>query len=209
MGTYQPTTQNGYNLFEVLSAMQKAIRRGDARTAVFFTMELWPKYSNLAWKRLHIISAEDVAGCITQEVRALHEAFLFIENGKKEDRSGRLFLAKAAILMSVWNKSRDADHAIVYLFDRKYVSDEDAKEYLAHLEQGELIPIPDYAYDMHTSRGKRAGANVEQFLVSEQEGLTPRVAGLFDHLVGTQKDPPKENKENDEKGAMDGGRSPG
>jgi replication-associated recombination protein RarA len=168
--------------------MQKAIRRGDAGIAVYFTMELWPKYSNLAWKRLHIISAEDVAGCITQEVRALHEAYLFINKGKgkMDDRSGRLFLSKAAILLSVWNKSRDCDHAIVYLFDRKYVSDDEAQAYLAKLDEGERLEIPDYAYDCHTHRGKRAGKTVEDFLVSEFEGLKPRVDGLFDHLVDPQ-----------------------
>ena len=180
---YRPTTQNGYDLFEVLSAIQKAIRRGDTGIAVYFTMELWPKYSNLAWKRLHIISAEDVAGCITQEVRALHEAYLFLEKSKKDDRAGRLFLSKAAILLSVWNKSRDCDHAIVYLFDRKYITDEQAKEYLAKLEEGEKLPIPEYAFDCHTRKGKRAGKNVEDFLVSEFEGLNPRVPGLFDDLV--------------------------
>ena len=180
---FRPTTQNGYDLFEVLSAIQKAIRRGDTGIAVYFTMELWPKYSNLAWKRLHIISAEDVAGCITQEVRALHEAYLFLEKSKKDDRAGRLFLSKAAILLSVWNKSRDCDHAIVYLFDRKYITDDQAKEYLAKLEEGEKIPIPEYAFDCHTRKGKRAGKDVEDFLVSEFEGLNPRVPGLFDDLV--------------------------
>lgn len=205
MSYFRPKTQNGYDLFEVLSAIQKAIRRGDTDIAVYFTMELWPKYSNLAWKRLHIISAEDVAGCITQEVRALHEAYLFINKGKSamDDRSGRLFLAKAAILLSVWNKSRDCDHAIVYLFDRKYVSDDTVKEYLAKLEEGEKLPIPEYAYDCHTFKGKRAGKNVEDFLISEHDGLSPRVPGLFDHLVDTTRENVKKKGLFNEHGGSD------
>ena len=34
-------TVSGYDFFEVSSAMQKAIRRGDARVAGFFALELW------------------------------------------------------------------------------------------------------------------------------------------------------------------------
>ena len=184
-GYYRPTTQNGYNLFDVLSAMQKAIRRSDAAVAVYFTLELWPKYWNLAWKRLHIISAEDVAGCVTQEIRALCEAFLFCNKGVKacDKPEGRLFLAKAALLLCASAKSRDADHACIYVYDRKYVSDEQAQEYLAKLEQGERMEVPEYAYDCHTVRGKRAGKTKADFLPSEFEALNPRVEGFFDGLV--------------------------
>ena len=65
-------TTNGYDFFEVSSAMQKAIRRGDARTAGFFALELWHSgYRDYVWKRLFTISAEDCYGIITAEVEAL------------------------------------------------------------------------------------------------------------------------------------------
>ncbi len=45
-------TIHGYDFFEVSSAMQKAIRRGDARVAGFFALELWhSNYRDYVWKR--------------------------------------------------------------------------------------------------------------------------------------------------------------
>ena len=65
-------TIHGYDFFEVSSAMQKAIRRGDARVAGFFALELWhSKYRDYVWKRLFTISAEDCYGLITKEIEAL------------------------------------------------------------------------------------------------------------------------------------------
>jgi len=46
-GYYRPTTQNGYNLFDVLSAMQKAIRRSDAakdQADAEYLQRKWGKY---------------------------------------------------------------------------------------------------------------------------------------------------------------------
>jgi replication-associated recombination protein RarA len=185
MMSFRPTTQQGYSLFDVMSALQKAIRRGEAGTAVYFGLELWPNFHNVLWKRLHVISAEDVAGCVTQEIRALHEAFEFCNKGVKahDKPEGRLFVAKAILLLAVSNKCRDSDHAIIYLYDRKQITDDQAQAYLDQLEDGERLPVPEYAYDCHTSRGKRLGKTKEDFLASESAALSPRIPGLFDECV--------------------------
>ncbi len=65
-------TIHGYDFFEVSSAMQKAIRRGDACVAGYFALELWhSNYRDYVWKRLFTISAEDCYGLITKEIEAL------------------------------------------------------------------------------------------------------------------------------------------
>jgi len=69
---YEARTTRGYGLNEVVSAMQKAIRRGDERLAGYFTIELFESgFEQYAWRRLLTISAEDCARIITQEVKAL------------------------------------------------------------------------------------------------------------------------------------------
>ena len=35
-----PPTKNGYDYFEVVSTIQKAIRRGDEKNALFFSVEV-------------------------------------------------------------------------------------------------------------------------------------------------------------------------
>ncbi len=49
-------TIQGYDFFEVSSAMQKAIWRADVKVAGFFALELWTSgYIDYVWKRLFTI----------------------------------------------------------------------------------------------------------------------------------------------------------
>src|SRR5688572_25105589 len=62
---------------EVAPCLQKASRRGDTALAGYMAIEMSESgYATYCWKRLLIISAEDCAGLITQEIKALHDAWL-------------------------------------------------------------------------------------------------------------------------------------
>ena len=67
-------TNRGHNFYEVLSALQKAIRRGNARLACYWTAELYETgFGPRVWNRLLVISAEDCWGTVTQHVEALRQ----------------------------------------------------------------------------------------------------------------------------------------
>ena len=56
--TMQLRTKRNYNFSEVSSAMQKAIRRGDAQLAGYWALELWSSgFGRYVWKRLLTVSA--------------------------------------------------------------------------------------------------------------------------------------------------------
>ena len=83
-------TQRGYDFYEVASALQKSIRRADVKLAGYMALELFPRYAEYCWKRLLTISAEDCYGIVTQEIKALYDAFWVINRGKKgDDLKGR------------------------------------------------------------------------------------------------------------------------
>ena len=180
---YRPSTKRGYDLFEVSSALQKSIRRGDVIKAGYFAVELFESgYDNYAWKRLLTVSAEDVRDFVTQEIKALHDSYVFINKGSKE-KKGRIFLSKAVIVLCQAVKSRDSDILTNYIYDKKsMICDEDIDAILADIRQ-ERIDIPEYAFDVHTARGKRAGKTKDDFFKEESAALNPKVPGLFDHLV--------------------------
>jgi len=78
MEKYQQKTKNWYDLFEVVSAMQKDIRRNNEEDAVFRAMELCPQYVNYMWKRLLVISTEDIADeWMCQKIRAMQQSHYF------------------------------------------------------------------------------------------------------------------------------------
>ncbi len=172
-------TINGYDFFEVSSAMQKAIRRADARTAGFFALELWhSNYRDYVWKRLFTISAEDCYGLITKEIEALWQGHELVNKTSKEPK-GRIFVSKAVLLLCASRKCRDADHLQNFVYDYK---DVDIEKWLDDVRRYP-IPIPDYTYDLHTRKGKKRGRTKEEFFRDEYEALKPRQQGLFDDLV--------------------------
>lgn len=177
--SYNLTTVRGYDFYEAASALQKAIRRADAKTAGYFALELWHSgYSDYVWKRLFTISAEDCYGLITFEIESLFKSYCFI-NEKTKEPKGRIFVSKAVILLCECRKSREADHLSNLVYDRQ---DCDVERWIDDVRQ-HPIPVPQYTFDVHTKRGKKMGKTKKEFFQTELEALRPRVAGLFDDLV--------------------------
>lgn len=171
-------TRRGYDLSEVVSALQKAIRRGDERIAGYFAIEMFESnFTAYAWRRILTTSAEDCAGLVTAEIEALFRAWQAIDKHKKG--RGRIFLAKAVILLCRAAKSRDADHLTNLVYDPKAIDDA-ALEACLDDARGSREPIPDYALDCHTAAGKRRGKTKRDFFLDEHDALKPRAGGLFD-----------------------------
>ena len=181
---WNQTTKRGYDFPNVSSAMQKAIRRGDAKLAGYWALELWTSgFGQYVWRRLLTVSAEDCWGILTQEVKALHDSYTEINrNLPSKTPKGRIFISKAVILLCLAKKNRDADHLQNFVYDQQTGL---APETLTdELEQaGEYIPIPDYAYDCHTPHGRRMGKTKAEFFRQEQDALNPLLPGLFDNLI--------------------------
>lgn len=182
-------TVRGYEFGEVTSAMQKAIRRGDARLGGYWAIELFESgYFNYVWKRLLTISAEDCWGILTQEIAALHAAFREVNANPSKDgkAKGRIFISKAVILLASAKKSRDADHLTNLVYDPDQIgvdAETLAAEIAAARREPEDVEIPDYALDCHTARGRKAGKTKKDFFLNEHDALKPRQSGLFDSDV--------------------------
>ncbi len=162
--------------------MQKAIRRQDAKTAGYFAMELFKSgYHEYVWKRLYIISAEDCAGLITQEIHALYMGFKKANEPKQKTLKGAVFACKAIIILCSAPKTRDADHLVCLVYDQGMIDQNEIDAMLN--EPTEYKAIPDYAYDFHTQVGRKRGKTKSQFFHEEFNALSPRQKGLFDDLV--------------------------
>ena len=148
MAMVELVTKRGYDFYEVASAFQKAIRRGDGRLAAYWALELydttefnWRRY---VWKRLHIIACEDIADPISKEIEALEQSHDLVNKGmeKEERKPGRLMLVKATLLAAAANKCRDADHLIVLVYEQNTIPPEELRADLAAAKDT-LEEIPD------------------------------------------------------------------
>lgn len=151
-------TPGGHLAPEVASALQKALRRGDERGALYWMSELdLAGYTAYVWRRLRVVASEDVGladPLAVLTVHTLYDAWREFEKAAKargETRPGRggarLFLVHAVLLLARAPKSRLVDHATIATY------------------RGErpTMKIPDHALDRHTRRGRQLGRGVDHF----------------------------------------------
>jgi len=142
-----PITPKGYDMFEVLSALQKEIRRCKEYEAVYWATELESFNPEALWKRLRVIASEDIglADPLASLIVDVLEKQYYDAVARKKD-SSRLFLVHAVLYLARSPKSRIVDNLLAVVYNDE-----------------ERLEIPDYALDMHTYRGKKMGRGLEHF----------------------------------------------
>ena len=105
----------GYNLDEVISVIQKEIRRGNEYQAVYWALELESFNSKVLWNRLKIIATEDV-GLANPTIPLLIFVLEknYFDTYKRKNNLDKLFLIHAILLLSRTPKSRIVDDLFKY-----------------------------------------------------------------------------------------------
>jgi replication-associated recombination protein RarA len=147
-----PLTARGYDIYELLSALQKDIRRCNEYQALHWAIELESFNAKMLWNRLKIITSEDIG--IANPIATLLIDTLekqYFEAVEKKNDSSRLFLVNAVLYLARSQKSRIVDDLLITAYGNiKY--------------NGEKLPIPDYALDNHTLRGTKIGRDIKFFI---------------------------------------------
>ena len=163
-------TYSGYNLYDMSSMLQKAIRRGDVFHASFAAKEMHVKYREYLWRRLLTVSAEDCYGIMTKEIVALWEADQIINGNKCKSW---IFIAKAVTLLCMARKNRDADYVCLnFMCPDKELSPEEINEF-GWDGLPESVTVPDWVYDCHTRKGKMMGKTKLEMVIEENAALQP------------------------------------
>ena len=95
-----PYTESGYNMYDILSVVQKAVRRGNYELGGWGCNQLKRSFRSVMWNRLLITTSEDSYGVLTKEIVALREK----DQAFKDDQN----IANAMALLCRAKKSRDA-----------------------------------------------------------------------------------------------------
>lgn len=146
-------TYHGYHADQVISALQKEIRRGHTENAALLAYEMVitsPALEDYLWQRLMVISVEDIGfGDLSAPVliNALYQMLTTFDRSQGERQ---LFAVHAVRFLCQCPKDRASDEMIVWL---KLAS-----------ARGEARPsVPDYALDMHTAQGQAMGRGLRHF----------------------------------------------
>jgi replication-associated recombination protein RarA len=146
-GIFPWPTVGRYNYYEVVSALQKTIRRGDRDSALFWATELYlSQYEAHAWRRLLVIASEDVGladPMIFVQIRLLYDTW----TERKKEGDAKLYFTDAVLRLVNAVKSRITDNATIVFFEGER----------PHRN------IPDYALDVHTEAGRQLGRDYSHF----------------------------------------------
>lgn len=147
------TTKNGYACDEVISALQKSIRRNKEEDACRFAYELYissPQMEEKMWRRLLTISVEDIgmgnpyACVLVNQLCQMKDQFDYSDG----DRPIYFIHAIRYLCGSEKDRSSDLLKNIV----------------IKSFAMGEVPEIPDVALDKHTVRGQAMGRDSFHFL---------------------------------------------
>lgn len=146
-------SKRGYAADELISTLQKSIRRGDLRLAMLVGREMVETSAELEevmWSRLSVISAEDVGDGSYLEPVIVNSLYEMHNRLGREAGDRWLFAAHAIRMLAERTKDRTSDEWANL-----------ALHLMAASEQP--FEIPEYALDVHTRRGQQAGRTVDDF----------------------------------------------
>ncbi|MCT7722935.1 MAG: hypothetical protein N5842_08360 [Lactobacillus crispatus] len=156
-------TRNGLAADEVISALQKSIRKGKERAACEFAYEMYissPQMEEKLWRRLQAISVEDIgmgnpkAPILINSLNQMRQNFSYNE----PDRAMMFVHAIRYLCESTKDRSSDLLKNII----------------IKNFALGYVPKIPDYALDKHTTRGKKMGRESMHFLEVDSK-VTPQL----------------------------------
>lgn len=146
-------TRNNLAGDEVISGLQKSIRRGNEKAACEYAYEMYitsPQFEEKLWRRLLAISVEDIgmgnpqAAVMINSLNQMRREFQYNES----DRAMFFFHAIRYLCQSEKDRSSDLLKNIV----------------IKNFAMGYVPEIIDVALDKHTTRGKQMGRGSEHFL---------------------------------------------
>lgn len=138
---------NGFAADELVSALQKSIRRGMVENAALVAYEMFAsgeEFEDKVWSRLEIISVEDVGFGRLDAPMLIHALDDFRRRAERESPDRLIYLIHAVRVLALSAKDRTSDEMTTWV--RQAV------------DRGEARPeIVDDMIDMHTKRGQELG----------------------------------------------------
>jgi replication-associated recombination protein RarA len=179
-GEGPPPTRHGHDAYQAVSALQKAVRRSQPEAAAYWAVELAASGNGAwLWKRLKVISVEDVAATETGLVADLDTLHRWWKDAKGRGDLNLLPVVRAAVALALARKSRLADDLVIVLADKN----------------AERREVPDEALDRHTRAGRRMGRDWTHFWAEgarlvqpDESALTALEADVSERAAAVLKD---------------------
>jgi len=139
---FELITKNGYKLDEVVSALQKSIRRGQEQRAVYWAYEMFESgYIKYLWRRLSVIALEDISLADPFAAVLVNSLAQSSERINQKDKIEVLHPGMAVMYLCRAKKSREVDYCLEIVEHQR--------------KSGEKLKLEDHELDSHTDEGRK------------------------------------------------------
>lgn len=161
--------------------LRKGIRTLDMELAGYAIHNLRQTDLSYAWRTLYVISRNECKGIPTREIVSLKQSDGYVNKNKGLDKRDEIYICKGIMILM---------YQISGQYGRTVGNDIIDVELLVNWEDHEFIDIrncelpdnivPEWVYDVHTIKGKKAGKTDWGMNLVEQEALSPLQIAFFD-----------------------------
>lgn len=158
-------SRNGIPGDELVSMLQKSIRRGMEDNALAAAYEMYvtsPQFLEKLWRRLLVISVEDIGFGDPDISGRVLTLYRISKEFPYTDGDQPIFFMHAIRALCRCKKERTTDNI--------------KNQIIKGWEHGQKPEVPDYAYDMHTRKGRAMGRDEMHFL-TEASRVVPQMEG--------------------------------
>lgn len=161
--------------------LRKGIRTLDMELAGYAIHNLRQTDLSYVWKTLYIISRNECKGTPTREIVSLKQSDDYVNNKKGIDKRDEIYICKG-IMVLMYQISGHYDGVLGNdIMDVEFLVDWDDHDFI-NIRTCELPDniVPEWVYDVHTIKGKKAGKTDWGMNLVEQEALSPLQVSFFD-----------------------------
>lgn len=161
--------------------LRKGIRTLDMELAGYAIHNLRQTDLSYVWKTLYVISRNECKGIPTREIVSLKQSDGYVNKNKGIDKRDEIYICKGIMILM---------YQISGNYDKMVGNDIMDVEFLVKWDEHEHIDIrtcelpdaivPEWVYDVHTIKGKKAGKTDWGMNLVEYDALEPKEVGFFD-----------------------------
>ena len=161
--------------------LRKGIRTLDMELAGYAIHNLRQTDLSYVWKTLYVISRNECKGTLTREIVSLKQSDDYVNNKKGIDKRDEIYICKG-IMVLMYQISGHYDGVLGNdIMDVEFLVDWNDHDFI-NIRTCELPDniVPEWVYDVHTIKGKKAGKTDWGMNLVEQEALSPLQVSFFD-----------------------------
>lgn len=161
--------------------LRKGIRTLDMELAGYAIHNLRQTDLSYVWKTLYIISRNECKGTPTREIVSLKQSDDYVNNKKGIDKRDEIYICKGIMVLMYYISGHYDGMLGNDIMDVEFLLDWDDHDFI-NIRTCELPDniVPEWVYDVHTIKGKKAGKTDWGMNLVEQEALSPLQVSFFD-----------------------------